>query len=168
MKSTDRIRSALVYHERDTLAIARSEKNRRASSLGWTLDRFEGYAEGVAYAYRWVLEDENKSRVDPELHALVAKITKKTIPEMTVIELLAILDIELARSHPDASLNGVVRAAIENVRERYETLATIARHRPNCDFIVFKFDSLAKCTCEYVSRTLGALKSVIDTTETGF
>lgn len=55
MKSEAEVRGALASHEAD---ITPDAIGKIALRLGWSVERAQGYAEGVRFAYRWVLDEE--------------------------------------------------------------------------------------------------------------
>lgn len=60
MKTEREITEVLLDHEKKTRILLEDwiMLEAHAKELRWSIDRVKGYMEGVAFAYRWCLEDE--------------------------------------------------------------------------------------------------------------
>jgi len=58
MKTETQIKHALDYHSKNMLSLTDEQKKNLAMRLGWSLEYLKGYAEGVEWAYKWMLKNE--------------------------------------------------------------------------------------------------------------
>lgn len=54
MRTEEMIKGALENHSKNMLADEKT-RERIAKELGWSLEHLKGFAEGVKWAYEWVL-----------------------------------------------------------------------------------------------------------------
>ena len=58
MKSKERVKAALKYHVEQMELCTEEQLKGVAKALGWNIEYFNGYREGVKWAYEWILKDE--------------------------------------------------------------------------------------------------------------
>jgi len=54
LKTRLQIEIALAYHTSNMRSLTEQQKTALATKLGWSLDFFNGYAEGVKWAYEYM------------------------------------------------------------------------------------------------------------------